>query len=525
MKKENYITILDYLKTKLIDHSIEKIFSNIINENSSVALLNNWNSNGENYNDVDDPIYGIRNVLYELDMLIGVEENDEDTVNYFRSYKKARKKNLYHIDEISSVKKELKKILLKLNNDDFFKEIFQIKALRLNSLFENVQNLTKEDLKNSPIVSKEAEKYQLSNLENWIDSDFLIFESKDIFRNIIKDSFPFSLKNTSVLPEKYKYNSRLYNLEGNLFYKKSQELADKIRDEIKSPKNLDIVESIGIIKKLSKHIIGYQYNSFDLQDYLFKNYLKLHLINQNVDILYETIEKYYHRKDKAKYNQIIAELKVREGSTDEKPLTDLIEYAKKQKNYKAACLYLEINDFLSKNLKKSLATSIVKDAVKDGVSFQDLDAEQLLIYPLILELFNKEEYENKKNILREQFANGNGFEVPSLEVKTITISYEKFIYMFQKDYREQSFKNALGFAFDSQFGFHIDYKNNQVRITLEYEGVLKMNNNELLFDSIDLIEIMLNKQDGKKFFHQMKLKSKLNMSHKDEIDRGSRRKI
>lgn len=216
MKKENYITILDYLKTKLIDHSIEKIFSNIINENSSVALLNNWNSNGENYNDVDDPIYGIRNVLYELDMLIGVEENDED--NYFRSYKKARKKNLYHIDEISSVKKELKKILLKLNNDDFFKEIFQIKALRLNSLFENVQNLTKEDLKNSPIVSKEAEKYQLSNLENWIDSDFLIFESKDIFRNIIKDSFPFSLKNTSVLPEKYKYNSRLYNLEGNLFY-------------------------------------------------------------------------------------------------------------------------------------------------------------------------------------------------------------------------------------------------------------------------------------------------------------------
>ena len=43
--------------------------------------------------------------------------------------------------------------------------------------------------------------------------------------------------------------------------------------------------------------------------------------------------------------------------------------------------------------------------------------------------------------------------------------------------------------------------------------------------NIDLIEIMLNKQDGKKFFHQMELKSKLNMSPKDEIDRGSRRKI
>lgn len=534
MKKIYLAPILEYLNKDFIEASIESVFAPIINEQMQENYRNAFEKRRDNYYNDED---GVNEIIDELDeLMLCIEEHsrpyweDEISSVFRQSFYEGKKR--YDLEDLLNAKKEILKLLNKFHKDGFFDEIFQIKALRLASLFENIESIPKEIIAKNKILKNAQDKFKINNIQQLInESNFLLLRVEglnDLFKNIVEDSFPNSLRNINLSPEKYKEKNKIINVESKLFYNKGQELISIVKNNIKNKKNIDIIERAGIIGKINSCLLGNSYSNFDLQEYLFSNYVEEFLLLQKTDFIYNELEKYEKHKDSSRYDSIIDGLRELESNGEEKPLTDLMEYAKNLKDYKNAFKYLEINPFLNKNLKKSLINEIVKLVIQDQIILNDLDIGELSIFQLITDCYKKQEYESKRNNLLSEIANNEEQKmnlILQLETKILTIDYDKFIYLFERDYREQNLKNAIGFSFNYQFGFNIDYSKNKIQITLQYEGVSKMNNNELLLDSVEIIELILNKQESESHFNKMKLKSKINLSQKEECERSARKKI
>lgn len=530
MNNDNTLTILNYLNNDWINDTLDKIITTDIIEDIAFGHLewkrgtrrssfNTYFFEDEEIVEQDQSVYKI---LEDLDVMMGD----------FGGGKKSHKKE-FSLNDILECKKEIQKILQKAHSEGFFDEINEITALRYASIIKNI-NLLPEKIKEKNLIIKNAVKeLQVGNIQNIINKRyFLLLNTEgfyELFANTVKDSYPNSLKKISILPEKYVEKSKINNVENQLFVEKKEKLKELLESEIKNKKYKDILYTNNLLKSICYYLIPDEdYKNFDLSKFLFENYALTYLVKQDVSFVYDELKVYSSKKIFEKYEYIINALKVYENNTEEKRFIELAEYAKNKNEYSAALSFLDIDISWNKNIKRGFITEVISKALKENsdLKVEDLKVNHLSCYDIVKDVFKKIDYSQRKDKVLDEFANGNGLEIKELETKVLEVAYEKFIYLFEKDYREQNFKGATGSFFDYKFMFDIDKEKKNVRITLRYEGVSKIKNEELLLDVIDLIDAILSRNDmAERYFNQMKLKGKMILMNTTEKTSSVRVKL